>query len=163
MPELLVVESRTSAMNRLRAELTQASEQGRALERELQTLDPQLVVRFVGDIPPDHFSPGMVRNRWHIVKQGEFENQLDHYLPIVGPNLEYRNPEMQIVEDMKKADLWRDGALERLFAERERQVKAKEDAAKLKKEQIQDEMALAYRAAKRVKGDEKLLKEAAPK
>lgn len=161
MSGLLVVETKASAMNRLRAELTQASEQGRALERELQTLDPQLVVRYVGNIPPDHFSPGMVRNRWHIVKQGEFENQLDHYLPIVGPDLEYRNPEMQIVEDMKKADLWRDGALEKLFKERDRQVRAKEDAAKLKREQIQDEMALAYRSAKRVKGDEKLLRESA--
>lgn len=161
MSELLVVETKASAMNRLRAELTQASEQGRALERELQTLDPQLVVRFVGDIPPDHFSPGMVRNRWHIVKQGEFENQLDHYLPIVGPNLEYRNPELKVADDMRKADLWRDGALERLFAERERQVKAKEAAAALKKEQLMDHFAEDFRAAKRVKGDEKLLKEAA--
>lgn len=161
MSELLVAETKASAMNRLRAELTQASEQGRALERELQTLDPQLVVRFVGDIPPDHFSPGMVRNRWHIVKQGEFENQLDHYLPIVGPDLEYRNPEMQIVEDMKKADLWRDGAMEKLFKDRERQIHTKEDEATLKKEQIEDEFRLAYRSAKRVKGDEKLLKESA--
>jgi len=161
MSELLVVETKASAMNRLRGELVQASERGRALERELKTLDPQLRVVFVGDIPSEYFSPGMVRNRWHILKEGEFENQLDHYLPIVGPDLEYREPEMQIVEDMKKADLWKDGALERLFAERERQVKAKEAAAKLKKEQIADEFALAFRSAKRVKGDEKLLKEKA--
>lgn len=163
MSELLVVETKASAMNRLRAELVRSSEQGRALERELKTLDPQLRVVFVGDIPPEHFSPGMVRNRWHILKEGEHENQLDHYLPIVGPGLEYREPELRIVEDMKKADLWRDGALERLFAERERQVRAKEAEATLKKEQIADEFAVAFRAAKRVKGDEKLLKEAAPK
>jgi hypothetical protein len=69
---------------------------------------------------------------------------------------------MKVVEDMKKADLWREGALERLFDERERQVKANQAKADLKRSQIQDEMALAYRAAKRVPGDDKLMKEKAP-
>lgn len=162
MPELLVVESKAAAWNRLRKEIARDDEQGRALEKELKELDPRLRVRFVGRIPEGHFSPGMKENRWHILREGEFENEIDHYLPILGPNFEYRPPEMKVVEDMKKADLWREGALDKLFRERERQIENDKKAAELKREQLTDEMAVAYRAAKRVKGDEKLLKEKAP-
>ncbi len=163
MSELLVVESKAALWNRLRKEIARDDEQGRALEKELKDLDPRLRVRFVGRIPEGHFSPGMIENRWHVLREGEFENSIDHYLPIVGPNLEYRPPEMKVVEDMKKADLWREGALDRLFDERERQVKVNQAKADLKREQIKDEMALAYRAAKRVPGDDKLMKEAPKK
>lgn len=163
MSEFLVVESKATQWNRLREEISHADEAGRALEKELKQLDPRLQVRFVGKIPEGHFSPGMIPFRWHIVRKGEFSNQIDHYLPIIGPNKEYRSPEMKVVEDMKKADLWREGALEKLFDERERQVKANQAKADLKREQIRDEMALAYRAAKRVPGDDRLMKESAKK
>jgi len=162
MSELLVVESKAAVWNRLRKEIARDDEQGRALEKELKELDPRLRVRFVGRIPEGHFSPGMKENRWHILREGEFENSIDHYLPILGPNFEYRPPEMKVVEDMKRADLWREGALDRLFAERERQIENNQKGAELKRSQIQDEMALAYRAAKRVPGDDRLMKEKAP-
>jgi hypothetical protein len=163
MSELLVVESKARVWNRLRKEIARDDEQGRALEKELKELDPRLRVRFVGRIPEGHFSPGMKENRWHILREGEFENSIDHYLPILGPDMEYRPPEMKVVEDMKKADLWREGALDKLFDERERQVKANQAKADLKREQLKDTFVEELRAAKRSRNETELMKRAAPK
>lgn len=166
MSELLVVETKFAQWNRIReklvAEFSAHDAQGQALEKELQELDPRLIVRFIENVPDDHpMRLGIKANRWHIIRKGENDNELDHYLPILGPNFEYRAPEMKVAEDMKKADLWKEGALENLFRERERQTRVKQAESDLKREQLRDEMALAYRSAKRVKGDEKLLKEKA--
>ena len=167
MSELLVVESKYAQWNKIHekliAEFSEHDAQGQALEKVLKDLDPRLIVRFIESIPPDMPRHGIRENRWHIIRTAEHENEYEAYLPIVGPNLEYRPPEMKVAEDMKKADLWKEGRLEALFKAREKQELEAKAAEVLKLEQIQDEMALAYRAAKRVKGDEKLLKEAAPK
>jgi hypothetical protein len=167
MSELLVVETKAAKWNRVReklvAEFSAHDAQGQALEKELKLLDPRLIVRFVENVPEDHpMRLGIKQFRWHVIRKGEGENQIDHYLPILGPNGEYRPPEMKVAEDMKKADLWKVGALDRLLAQREKESRQKAADAELRREQLRDEVALAYRAAKRVPGDDKLMKEKAP-
>jgi response regulator RpfG family c-di-GMP phosphodiesterase len=71
----------------------------------------------------------------------------------MGPDKEYVEPSMKIIEDMKEADLWREGALQEL---RERQVREAEKGkkeAELKREQNIDVAAMDIRAGRRVFGD----------
>lgn len=164
MSELLVVETKAAKWNRQRerllAEFSAHDAQGQALEKELRERlhDDRLIVRFIEAVPEDQpMALGIKQYRWHIIRKGRGDNEIDHYLPIVGPNFSYRPPEMKIVEDMQKADLMRDGALEKLFKERERQVRTKEAADKLKKEQLSEEVAHAFRINKRLT-DEQVIK-----
>lgn len=168
MSDLLVVETKAAKWNRLRekllAEFSEHDAQGQALEKELnERLEDggRLLVRFVESIPEGHFHVGVKENRWHIIRKGLHENDIDHYLPIVGPEFQYRAPELKVVEDMQKCDLGKKGALDKLFKDRERQARLKEVDEQLRKEQKVDEFAQTYSAMKRVKGDEKLLKDVA--
>lgn len=161
MSELLVVETTAAKWNRqrerLQAEFSAHDAQGQALERELRERlhDDRLIVRFIEEIPEDQpMRLGIKQFRWHIIRKGRGENEMDHYLPIVGQNFEYRPPEMKIVEDMQKADLMKEGALDKLFKERERQVRTKEAEAELRRAQYADEVALAYRANRRLTDDQ---------
>lgn len=164
MSELLVVETKAAKWNKVRekllAEFSEHDAQGQALEKELRLRcnDERLIVRFIENVPDDQpMALGIKPFRWHIIRKGRSENEIDHYLPIVGPEFQYRPPEMKIVEDMQKADLMKPGALEKLFKDRERQVRLKEADAELRKEQLADEVALAYRANKRLT-DEQVIK-----
>lgn len=130
---------------------TPASE---ALEKELRGLDDRLRVIFVdpeaGRLPPAMRGPGLIPGRWHIKL---CSSPLNHYFPITGPNWEYREPELAVVEEMKARDLWRRGALEEIRKAEEAEEARRRRQALLEKEQREDEVALAYRAAKRVAGD----------
>lgn len=160
MSELLVVETRAAKWNRQRerllAEFSEHDAQGQALEKELRERlhDERLIVRFIEEVPEDQpMRLGIKQWRWHIIRKGRGDNEIDHYLPIVGPNFEYRPPEMKIVEDMQKADLMKEGALDRLFKERERQVRNKEAEAQLRREQLAADVAENFRAFKRMTDD----------
>jgi hypothetical protein len=70
----------------------------------------------------------------------------------MGPDKEYVEPSLGIIEDMKAADLWREGALQEL---RERQLRQSEQAkkdAELAREQNIDVAAMDIRAGSRVFG-----------
>lgn len=128
--------------------------QSEALERELRELDDRLRVIFVdpaaGQLPPALRGQGMIPGRWHIKILTYPRNE---YFPICGPNWEYREPELAVVEEMKKRDLWKRGALERIRRAEEDEEARRIRQALTEKEQREDEVALAYRAAKRVPGD----------
>lgn len=128
--------------------------QSEALERELRTIDDRLRVRFVdpaaGQLPPKMRGPGVIPGRWHIKLLTRPTNA---YFPITGPNWEYRDPELAIVEEMKARDLWRRGALEGIRRGEEADQRRRERQEQLEAEQRRDETALAFRAAKRVRGD----------
>jgi hypothetical protein len=149
-------EERMRAINALRERMEEVGDdpQAQRLERELRLLDDRLrVVKIsprAGELHPKERGPGVIPGRWHIKLLTHPQNA---YFPICGPNWEYRDPELAIVEEMKERDLWKPGALEKIRKGEEDEERARIRQALLEKEQGEDEVALAYRAAKRVSGD----------
>lgn len=151
--------SREQRMRAINARLEQMEEQGddsrgQALEREMRLLDDRFrVVKIsprAGELHPSARGPGVIPGRWHLKLLSHPRNA---YFPIAGPNWEYREPDLAVAEEMKERDLWRAGALEEIRKAEEAEDRARLRAALLDKEQGEDEVALAYRAAKRVRGD----------
>jgi hypothetical protein len=128
----------------------------RALQRELRQLDHRIEVDFIDPeaarVPPSERAPGLVPGRWHIiVRTGPGLD--DSYFPILGEAGRYRDPELAIVEEMKERDLWRPHVFDELKKREEKR------AAELRRQEITEgearveQVAAAYRAAKRVSGD----------
>jgi len=128
----------------------------RRLEKELKQLDDRIEVDFVdpeaAKVPLEQRAPGLVPGRWHIiVRTGPGAD--DHYFPIVGEKMAYRDPELSVVEEMKARDLWKPRIFDKLVNEWEK------EASRLRQQEITEgegrieQVAAAYRAAKRVKGD----------
>jgi hypothetical protein len=149
-------EERMRAINALREKMEEdhSDPQANRLERELRLLDDRMrVVRIsprAGELHPKERGPGVIPGRWHIKLLTHPQNA---YFPICGPNWAYRDPELAIVEEMKARDLWRRGALEEMRKAEDDEDRRVERASQLDREQGEDEVALAYRAAKRVAGD----------
>jgi hypothetical protein len=144
------------AINALRERMEEDHNDPQAsrLERELRTLDERMrVVKIAaraGELHPRERGPGVIPGRWHVKL---LTHPVNAYFPITGPNWEYREPEMAVVDEMKERDLWRRGALEEIRNAEDQKERDEARAALLEREQGEDEVALAYRAAKRVAGD----------
>lgn len=127
---------------------------GQPLERELRGLDDRLRVVFIepraGELHPRERGPGLIPGRWHVKL---FTKPQNAYFPICGVDWEYREPDLGLVEELKKRDLWRAGALEEIRNAEDAEERARLRAAITEGEQREDEVAAAYRAAKRVRGD----------
>lgn len=156
---LIVPVSREERMKAINARLEKMEEeradrQAEELERELRAVDDRLRVVFIspraGELSPRHRAPGVIPGRWHVKLLTRPKNA---YFPICGPNFEYREPELAVADEMKKRDLWRPGALEEKRKAEEAEERRRIRQALLESEQREDEVALAYRAAKRVRGD----------
>ena len=120
------------------------------INTELKKLDPYLELVWIGPRAARGPIPGIEPGRWHIRRTPP--GTIDSYWPSMGPDREYVEPTLQIIEDMKRADLWREGALQEL---RDRQVRKAEQAkkdAELAREQNLDEAKISVRAASRVFG-----------
>lgn len=128
--------------------------QAKILERELRLLDDRCrVVKIsarAGELHPRMRAAGVIPGRWHMKL---LTHPVNAYFPITGPNWEYRDPELSFAEEMKERDLQRRGALEEISDAEDQRDRDEARAALLESEQSQDEIALAYRAAKRVRGD----------
>lgn len=128
--------------------------QAKLLERELRLLDDRCrVVKIsarAGELPPKARAAGVIPGRWHMKL---LTHPVNAYFPITGPNWEYRDPDLHFAEEMKERDLQRRGALEEIEKGEDERERAEIRAALLNREQGEDEVALAYRAAKRVRGD----------
>ncbi len=128
--------------------------QAKILERELRLLDDRCrVVKIsarAGELHPRMRAAGVIPGRWHMKL---LTHPVNAYFPITGPNWAYREPELSFAEEMKERDLQRRGALEEIRKAEEDEERARIRATLLEKEQGEDEVALAYRAAKRVRGD----------
>lgn len=121
------------------------------INAELRALDPHLELVWIGPNAKRGLIPGVEPGRWHIRRTPP--GLIHSYWPVMGPDGEYVDPSMKIIEDMKAADLWREGALQGL---RERQIKEaerKEKDAQLAREQTVDIAAMDIRAGKRVFGE----------
>lgn len=121
------------------------------INRELKQVDRHLEVVWVGERVPVGMLPGVVPGRWHVRRTPP--GQIDSYWPILAEDGGFRDLDMGLIENMKKADLWRDGALEELRQRRYKRMAAKAKAAALEREQAKDLLGMDLRAAGRVFGD----------
>lgn len=126
------------------------------INAELQSLDPYLELVWIGPNAKRGLIPGVEPGRWHIRRTPP--GIIHSYWPIMGPEGEYVDPSLQIIEDMKAADLWREGALQELRDRQIREAEKKKKAAELEREQNRDTAAESIRAGKRVFGDGGLTK-----
>lgn len=147
-------EERMRAIDARTEKLETGEPGGEALERELRLIDDRLrVVRIsprAGDLHPRERASGVVPGRWH-VKLLTYPRNV--YFSITGPNWEYREPDLAFVEELKSRDLWRRGALEEIRRGEEEDERARIRQEILEGEQREDEVALAFSAAKRVRGE----------
>jgi len=121
------------------------------INAELKKLDPYLELVWIGPNAARGVIPGVEPGRWHIRRTPP--GIIHSYWPIMGPDKEYVDPSMKIIEDMKAADLWREGALQELRDRQVREAEKKATAAELEREQNVDIAAMDIRAGKRVFGD----------
>lgn len=121
------------------------------LNAELQALDPYLELVWIGPNAARGVIPGIEPGRWHIRRTPP--DLIHSYWPIMGPDGEYAEPTMKLIEDMKEADLWREGALQELRDRQVREAEKKKKAAELEREQNRDQAAESIRASRRVFGN----------
>jgi hypothetical protein len=88
--------------------------------------------------------------RWHLKL---LTSRINHYFVLAGPNGEYRDPELAVVDEMKARDLWRRGALEQIRQNEEKELERRERQQQAESEARVEQVAASYRAAKRVPGD----------
>lgn len=122
---------------------------GAALERRLRKLDDNLRVVFVGERAEKRYD--VIPGRWHVVRLNP--GTVNSFFPIATPDGGYLEPSDQLIEEMKRADLWRPGALEELGKAREREATRRQAKSDRFREQLKDEVRNSWRAAKRVSGD----------
>lgn len=137
-------EEKTALLDDARAQVAHAKQ----LTRELKQIDPYLELVFVGDRSPDY--PGITPGRWHVRRSPE--DGPDSYWAVNGPDGEYVEPSSKLIEDMKAADLWRQGALQELYDRKARAETKKKREQALASEQRVDVMAESLRAAGRLPG-----------
>lgn len=147
-------ESLNERRARMEAWWARADRQAKDLEKELRKLDPRFRVVFIdpeaANNKPEARAPGVTPGRWHLKL---VTSSINHYFVLAGPNGEYRDPELAVVDEMKKRDLWRRGALEEIRANEEKELKAQRRQEITEGEARVEQTAAAYRAAKRVPGD----------
>lgn len=123
---------------------------GRRLTEELRRLDHRLDCVYVGERAPEVH--GIRPGRWHIRRRNDPPTP-HSYLPIETPDGHYKEPSFQIIEELKRNDLWSKEGMARLTEGQQRKREAQERADKLTSEQIADNAAETFRAAKRVSGE----------
>ena len=123
----------------------------RQINAELQKLDPYLELVWIGPNAERGLIPGIEPGRWHIRRIPP--GLIHSYWPVMGPDGEYIDPTMKLIEDMKAADLWREGALQELRDRQVREAEKKEKDAELAREQSRDVAAMDLRAGRRVFGN----------
>jgi len=128
----------------------------RYIDKALKQHDPHLGIVFVKNVPESELPVGAVANRWHVERKNP--GFVSTYWPIVGPNGEFREPTVAVVEQMQRWDLHNESAM-RALRERQGRIEAKRAKHKaLEGEQRRDELALDLRAGRRVAGEGGLTK-----
>lgn len=122
-----------------------------ALAIALRDLDPNLELVFFGERAEDIY--GIVPGRWHVRRNNKDTGAPDSYLPIQGRKGEYREPDFGVIDDLRRNDLWRKGALDRLDPYGHEETARAEKARRLEAEAQAEEVSANARAALRVSGD----------
>ena len=114
----------------------------------LKEIDPYLELVFAHD---DADVPGVIPSRWHVCRHNP--DTMDTYMPITTPTGGYREPAEDILDALRRRDLWNGQAAQEILAERLKKDEEAERAQRLGQEQAMDHFALDYRAARRVAGE----------
>jgi hypothetical protein len=122
---------------------------------ELKRIDPHLTIVWIGE-NSEVGDLDLVPGRWHIKKKVPGGD--DEYFPLVGEQGEYREPGGWMLDMLNANDMWNPRAHRDRKEAKRKLREAKVRARALEKEQRQDEMLLAARAAKRMRGDSGLHK-----
>lgn len=119
---------------------------------ELRRIDPTLSVVWVPEEATNFDHPG----RWHLRKQ--IPGTYDEWWPLLTESGGYRAPGSWLLDNLTASDMWNPRVHRSRKEAREKHRQAKLRARAREAEQRQDEMALAHRAANRIRGDAGLTK-----
>jgi hypothetical protein len=120
----------------------------RGYSKFLKELDEHLSLVFVKENVND---PALVAGRWHIRRRNA--GTLDSYMAITTPDGGYREPNTADLDRLRERDAWKTGGAGAILERRHAKDKVAEKARELWHEQARDEVAVNYRAARRVAGD----------
>lgn len=137
---------------------------GRALEKELKSVfgREMEVVLVRHDISPEALPVNAVAGRWH-VRRNNPPPELPTYIPILGEDGGYRDPDAQVIAELAARDLRRPGVLQKMLDRGRTDQPHKQRERDLRKEQRRDELKSNFKAAKRVRGEGGLKKSFAGK
>lgn len=111
-------------------------------DAELRKLDQRLSLVRAGT---QFTMPGLVPGYWHVKRRND-PPAMDSYLPLMGPDGEFVEPHMGILENLKRQDLQRDGALDELRKREEREREDQEKAKRFRAADRQEEFATRLKA-----------------
>lgn len=124
----------------------------RAFNEALKSMDPHLSCVWVKAIDPELLPPGTLPGRWHVCRNNP-PPAVATFIPITTPDGGYRDPGVDVLEELHRRDLHRPGALEEALERGRVQTRTREKAKALETEQRQDELKSDFKAAKRVAGE----------
>lgn len=123
----------------------------RAFAEALKAVHPDMELVLVRhDIAESELPQGAVRGRWHVRKHNPAP-LAPSYIPILGPNGSYREPDSGVLRELNEGDLRKRKVMEDVL-ERTRTDRGRGDGD-LRTEQRQDGMKEDFRAARRVTGE----------
>lgn len=122
-----------------------------ALALALRDFDPNLELVFFGERA--EAIGGIIPGRWHVRRNNREAGAPDSYMPITGRNGSYREPDFGVLDDLRRRDLWRTGALEDLDPYGHKELAKTEANKQRAAEGRRDEVATNIRAAHRVSGE----------
>jgi hypothetical protein len=149
MPLVLPEKVYAAEVDRLReAEMEQQDALAKFWTKELQAIDPYLECWKAGRHTG---SPDLLPGHWYIRRRNP--ETVDSYWPLCGDEGEYREPGEWMLRDLEAADLWNPRVHRDKEEARRRLREARRRAKAREVESRRDEMALAARAAKRMKSE----------
>lgn len=149
LPASLAEEEQAAQINaEIEAQVDAHVAEARTLARDLKHIDPSLEVVWVPEGADD---PELVPARWHIRKRTP--GSINAYIVLAGPNGEYREPGPWVLDWLQANDLWNPQVHRSRQEAKDRRREAKRRAKAREEEQRKDEMLLAGRAVRRLRGD----------
>lgn len=121
--------------------------EARYWNEELKRIDPTLSLVFV----PANATEFDHRDCWQLRK--EIPGEYDEYWPLLTDEGGYKAPGSWLLDALTANDMWNPRVHRSRQEAKAKHREAKRRAKEREAEQRQDEMALAHRAAKRLKGD----------
>jgi hypothetical protein len=135
---------------RIDAEAAQQVQESKLLLNELKAIDPTLTLVLVSEFadPQEYDYPGC----WYLKKR--IPDGPDEYFPLVDVETGRKlDPGLWVLDWLQAADLWNPRVHRSKKEAKEKLRTSRTRAKKLRAEQRQDEMGVAYRAANRVRGE----------
>lgn len=97
-------------------------------------------------------APDLIPGYWHVRRRNGGITK-DSYMPITDAQGGFAEPGQHHLDRLEERDLWKSGAIERIYDRIRQKEAAAERAQLLLREQQRDEFAADFRAARRVAGE----------